>query len=73
MASAQLTETTQLITGMFVTVAVAVVAVAAISFFVARRFGGQSKPKRQAIFTVVSGLGLLGVMYFIYLRTSGRA
>ena len=72
MANSQLTQTTQLITGMLLTVAVAVVAVGAVSFFIARKFGGQSKPKRQAIFIVVSGIGFLGIMYFVYLRTSGR-
>ena len=73
MASSPLTQVTNLISGMLLTVAVAVLAVAAISFFVARQFGGHSRPKRQAIFSVVSGIGFLGIMYFVYLRTSGRA
>jgi hypothetical protein len=55
------------------TVAVAVVAVGAISFFVARRFGGRSKAKRQIIFSLVSGIGFLGIMYLVYVRLSGRA
>lgn len=58
---------------MLVTVGAAVFVIAIVSFFVARHFGGQSKPKRKAIFTAVSGLGFLGVMYFVYLRSSGQA
>jgi uncharacterized membrane protein YhiD involved in acid resistance len=73
MANTQLADTTHLITGMLLTVAIAVIAVGAISFIIARQFGGKTRPKRQAIFGVVSGIGFLGIMYFVYLRTSGRA
>jgi predicted small integral membrane protein len=73
MSNSQLAKTTELISGMMLTVAVAVVAVGTISFLVARRLGGQSKPKRQAIFTLVSGMGFLCIMCFVYLRISGRA
>ena len=73
MANSQISQSIAPVVSMLVTVGVAVFVVAAISFFVARHFGGQSRPKRKAIFTVVSGLGFLGIMYFVYLRASGRA
>jgi uncharacterized membrane protein YdjX (TVP38/TMEM64 family) len=73
MANQQLAQTTELITGMLLTVAVAVVAGGVVSFILAKQLGGQSKPKRKAIFTLASGVGFLGIMYFVYLRTSGRA
>ena len=57
---------------MLITVAIAVVAVGLISLLASRRFGGKSKPKRQIIFHVISSIGFLGIMLFVYLRTSGR-
>ena len=72
MANTQLTQTRELITGMLLAVAFGVVAIGALSFVVARRFGGQSKLKRQVIFTLLSGIGFLSI-YLVYMRMSGHA
>ena len=68
MANTLFTQTTEIITGMLLAVAFGVLAVGALSFLAARHFGGRSKPKRQVIFILVSGIGFLGIMYFVFMR-----
>jgi hypothetical protein len=61
------------IVSMLVTVAISIFVLTIVSFLIARHFGGTSRPKRKAIFVAVSGLGFIGILYFMFLRTSGRA
>lgn len=72
MANAQLVETTHLITSTLLTVAVLLLAVGLLSAIIARKFGGNSRPKRQLVFTLVSAPLFLGIMYFVHLRMSGH-
>ncbi|MCG8275276.1 hypothetical protein [Stenotrophomonas sp. NLF4-10] len=58
---------------MLIVVAGAFVATGVIGFLAARLLGGKSKPKRQAIFTLVSGVCFLGIVYYVYLHMAGRA
>ena len=73
MTGTHLADTTSQITSMLIVVAGAFVATGGIGFLAARWLGGKSKPKRQSIFTVVSGACFLGIMYYVYLHMAGRA
>jgi hypothetical protein len=57
---------------MIVTFGVLMLLVSAIAALLARSFGGQSKFRRQAIFSVVSFLGLCGVALYSLSRLSAR-
>lgn len=56
---------------MLVTVGISMVVIAVVSFLLARHLGGGNKRKRQAVFGVTSFVGILGVMFFVYLRMAG--
>jgi hypothetical protein len=59
------------ITSMVVIFGVLMLIVVAVAAFLARRFGGRSKFRRQAIFSVVSFVGLCGVAFYSWLRMAG--
>jgi hypothetical protein len=69
MASTQVAPVVSLLT----TVGISVVVVGAIGFVAAKRFGGQSRAKRQLVFFLVSAVGLLGIAGYIYSRMSAHA
>lgn len=68
MANTLFTPTTEIITDTLLVVAFGVLAVGVLSFLAARRFGGQSRLKRQVIFILLSGIGFLTIMYFVFMR-----
>ena len=55
-----------------ITIAIIVVVTTLIAWLVAVKFGGRSKVKRRAVFTVVGGVGLVLALVFAYLRASGK-
>lgn len=57
---------------MLVTAGVSLVVVAAVSFFTARKLGGKNRRKRQTVFSVMSFIGVLGILFYIYLKVSGK-
>jgi hypothetical protein len=54
-------------------VAAAVFASAIVAFFVARRYGGRSRLRRQMIFLLVGAVGLLGAGGLMFLRLQSGA
>lgn len=58
---------------LLVTVGISMVVIAAVSFLLAHWWGGENRRKRQAVFGVTSFIGILGIMFFIYLRLAGKA
>ena len=65
------TKSLEDLTSMVVTFVVITVVVAAIAALLARQFGGKSKANRQAIFSIVSFLGLCGAAFYSMSRLSG--
>lgn len=57
---------------MLVTVGISLVVLAGASFLAAHKIGGKNKRKRQAVFGVMSFLGVLVIFYYIYLKASGN-
>jgi uncharacterized membrane protein YidH (DUF202 family) len=56
-------------------VAITIVVATIVAFVVARKFGGQSRPRQKVIFLLVGGFGLLcagGVMYLRFTRADRR-
>lgn len=57
---------------MLATAGVSLAVVTVVSFLVARKFGGQNRRKRQAVFSVMSFIGVLYIPFYIYLNASGK-
>lgn len=69
------TDVTQAIApavSMLVTAGISLVVVAGVSFLAAHKLGGKNRRKRQAVFGVMSFIGVLGIFYYIYLQASGK-
>jgi hypothetical protein len=60
------------IAGMLLPLAAGLLIVAALSWYIARKYGGKSRRRREAIFGLVSAGGVLLLALFHYLRMTGR-
>jgi len=57
---------------LLVTAGIAIFVFTLFSFAAAHFLGGSSRAKRKAVFSVCSFIGFLGILYFVYLRMSGK-
>jgi hypothetical protein len=65
------TKTIENLTSNIMTFAILMLVVAAIAALLARQFGGSSRRARQAIFSIVSFIGVCGVAFYMIPRLSG--
>lgn len=67
----QFQKTTEIVTHNILLFAVLILIVGTISFLLAKKFGGKSKAKKNLIFTLSGGIGLLLVATYIAKKING--